>query len=136
MSKIKSAMKDAKQVFKKGNILLLAIGLLIGTVFGALVKSLADDIIMAPISKLLGFDELKNMVYGGVRVGNFLAALLTFIIVSLMLFVLLVGYFVVANHVKAKKEAKNPTPAPAAPAPTTEELILAELQKLNENIKK
>ncbi|WP_426461504.1 MscL family protein [Mycoplasma hafezii] len=137
MNKYKKAMSDSKSMLKKGNILFLAIGLLLGTVFGALVTSLAQDVIMAPIAHLLKFDELKLWVTkGGVRIGNFLAALLSFVIVSLVVFLILFGYFLVHNSVKARKEAKNPTPAPAAPAPTTEELILEELKKLNQNIDK
>ncbi|RIV16415.1 MscL family protein [Mycoplasmopsis gallopavonis] len=136
MSKFSKAVKDSKAILKKGNILLLAVAFILGAVFSALVKSFADDIIMSPISSILGFDELKNMVYGGVRIGNFLAALLTFIIVSLVIFVILVVYFLIMNHIQAIKEAKNPTPAPAAPQPSTDELILAELQKLNDNLAK
>ncbi|WP_036451811.1 MscL family protein [Mycoplasma buteonis] len=137
MKKFKKAMSDSKSMLKKGNVLLLAVGLLLGAVFGAVVTSLAQDVIMAPIAKLFNFDELKLWVTdSGVRIGNFLAAVIAFLIVSIVIFVLLIGYFLIANYIKERKEAKNPKPAPVAPAPTTDELILAELKKLNENLDK
>ncbi|MEA4162444.1 MscL family protein [Mycoplasma sp. 4404] len=132
----KKSLVDAKNNLKRGNILLLAIAFILGAVFSALVASLANDIIMNPISKLLGFDELAKMESNGVLYGKFLAALLTFIIVSFVVFAILFGYFLIANAIAAHKAAKRPVVAEAPAKPTTEELILKELVKLNDKMDK
>ncbi|WP_324672375.1 MscL family protein [Mycoplasma sp. 888] len=132
----KKSLVDAKNNLKRGNILLLAIAFILGAVFSALVASLANDIIMNPISKALGFEELSKMELNGILYGKFLAALLTFIIVSFVVFVILLGYFLIANAIAAYKAAKKPTVAEAPTKSTTEELILKELVKLNDKMDK
>ncbi|QGZ97752.1 MscL family protein [Mycoplasma sp. NEAQ87857] len=128
----KKSLKDAKGSLKKGNFLMLAIGLLLGTVFGAVVKSISDDIIMAPIIAHLKLDDIKQLKWGDVRIGNFLAAVISLVIVNLVIFLVLVTYFVISNKRKEIKERKNPT-VPSPVVPTTDQLILEELQKLNNN---
>ncbi|QNM93961.1 MscL family protein [Mycoplasma sp. Pen4] len=125
--------KDAGSSIKKGNMLMLAIGLLLGAVFGALVGSLAKDVIGAYIAHNFTNGTDKEWVLSnGIKIGNFIAAIIDFVITTTFVFVLLFGYFLIRNLIKQYKEKKNPTPAPAPAAPTTEELILAELRKMNE----
>ncbi|MFV8472078.1 MscL family protein [Mycoplasma sp. 1458C] len=139
----KKSWSESKAQMKRGNLLMLAIGFLLGGVFTALVSSFANDIIMAAITTAFGKTPdtwviaQKSDGTGGIYIGKFLAALIQFIIVSAVVFGILYFYFLIRNYRAYRKELKNPVveaPAEPAPAPTTEELILAELKKLNSNV--
>ncbi|SJZ40692.1 large conductance mechanosensitive channel [Mycoplasmopsis verecunda] len=125
---------------------MLAIGFLLGGVFTALVSSFANDIIMAAITRAFGTSTndwvlapvMENgKVVGGIYIGKFISAIIQFVIVSGVVFGILYFYFWFKNYVAYRKALKNPVveePVAPAPAPTTEELILAELKKLNANV--
>ncbi|WP_416741432.1 MscL family protein [Mycoplasma sp. Z331B] len=143
----KKSWLESKAQMKRGNLLMLAIGFLLGGVFSALVASFANDIIMSAITRAFGksttdwvlweLRDDKGAIAGGIYIGKFLAALIQFVIVSAVVFGILYFYFFIRNYVAYCKELKNPVveaPAEPAPAPTTEELILAELKKLNSNV--
>ncbi|MFV8400881.1 MscL family protein [Mycoplasma sp. 2634B] len=138
----KKSWAESKAQMKRGNLLMLAIGFLLGGVFTALVSSFANDIIMAAITTVFGKTPNTWVVgqingKGGIYIGKFLAALIQFIIVSAVVFGILYFYFMIRNYRAYRKELKNPvveTPEEPAAAPTTEELILAELKKLNSNV--
>ncbi|MBN0919606.1 large conductance mechanosensitive channel protein MscL [[Mycoplasma] gypis] len=127
----KKSWNDAKKVVAKGNMFMLAIGLLLGTVFGALVASLANDIIMGAIVNAVGdkMKDLSDMKHGAILYGKFIGALINFLIVTGFIFFGLLIVYLIKNY----RDSKKPKPAPVAPVPTTEELILAELKKLNSN---
>ncbi|UUD34921.1 MscL family protein [Mycoplasmopsis caviae] len=129
----KKSCNDAWTVVKRGNMFMLAIGLLLGTAFNAVVSSLANDVIMQAIAKLFNVDEVKELKVGNILIGKFLAALISFIIVAFIIFVALIVIYLIRNVIEAKKLKKNP-PAVIEPKPTTEELILNELKKLNERL--
>ncbi|ADN68928.1 MscL family protein [Mycoplasmopsis fermentans] len=131
----KKSCKDAWIVVKRGNMFMLAIGLLLGTAFNAVVSSLANDVIMAAIAKAFNVDEVKDLKAGPILIGKFLAALISFLIVATVIFILLVVVFLVKNAIETRKFKKNP-PVAEEPKPTTEELILAEIKKLNERLEK
>ncbi|WP_406613689.1 MscL family protein [Mycoplasma corogypsi] len=133
MKRFKKSVKEAGGFFKKGNILLLAVGLLLGTIFNEVVKSLANDIIMNPIAIALGFKDIAQLQASGFLYGKFLAALLTFIIVSVVLFVILVTYFYAKSY---HTDYLNSKKAPETPKPKTDELILEQLRLLNEKLEK
>ncbi|MHA3859271.1 large conductance mechanosensitive channel protein MscL [Mycoplasma sp. Z463D] len=143
----KKSWAESKAQMKRGNLLMLAIGFIIGGVFTALVSSFANDIIMSAITRAFGKSTNdwvlapvfngKGEVTGGIHIGKFLAALIQFIIVSLVVFGILYFYFWIKNYREYRKALKNPVVEEAvveAPAPTTEELILAELKKMNQNL--
>ncbi|MEE3927979.1 MscL family protein [Mycoplasmopsis ciconiae] len=133
----KKSVSQAKGFFKKGNILMLAIGLLLGTVFSALVASLANDVIMPIIFKQLSLGDVdKTQSPSGAFWGKFFGALINFLIVSAVLFVFLVTYFVVINAIEHQRNKNKPAQEPAPAKPTTEELILEQLKLMNENLKK
>ncbi|EIN15300.1 Large-conductance mechanosensitive channel [Mycoplasmopsis agalactiae 14628] len=129
----KKSVNDAWTSVKRGNMLLLAIGVLIGASFNAVISSLANDVIMAAIASLFNVQAVSELKAGPVLIGKFLAALISFIIVALIIFLFLILYFLIKNAVEARKAKKNP-PVVVVAAPTTDELILQELKKLNENI--
>ncbi|UUD35848.1 MscL family protein [Mycoplasmopsis citelli] len=137
---LKLAIKDAKGHLKKGNIFMLAVAFILGTVFGSLVSSFANDILMGLIASLVGkTDSLDALSWKAVKYGKFLGALIYFLVVSAFIFVFLVVYFSVIRIKEKRLLIKNPVvpeQKASTPAPTTEELILAELKSLNENLTK
>lgn len=136
-------LKEFKEFIQRGNVLELAVGFVMGTYFGAIVKSLVDDIIMPPIGMALGgvdFGDLKLILAKGqpavmsgdevitpevaevaVRYGNFINIVLTFIIVAFAVFLLVKAY---NRYLKKQQEA--PTPPP--PQPTEEVQLLKEIR--------
>ncbi len=136
---IKKSFKEAKSIITKGNMLILAIGLLIGSVFGAVIKSLSNDVLMEYILKLIGNTKgLEEWTLNGVHWGKFFSALLTFIIVFLFLLLLLTSYIFIKTIITKLKQRiiKEEIKAAEPAKPTTDELILEELKRLNTNLEK
>lgn len=111
-----SFLRDFKEFAMKGNVLDMAIGVIIGGAFGKIVSSLVGDVLMPLIGILLNgidFSTLSVGVMGAqVKYGVFLQTVLDFIIIAFVIFLLV------------KQAAKLKRPAPAAPAPATPEDIL------------
>jgi large conductance mechanosensitive channel len=82
-------LKEYKEFLLRGNLLDLAVAFVLGVAFSAVVRALADDVIMGTIARYLDFEGLGDMTVGPVLVGTFLAALLTFVMVATVLFFLL-----------------------------------------------
>ena len=118
-------LKEFKEFAVKGNVVDLAIGVIIGGAFGAIVSSLVADVItpllLAPAFKATGAENLQDLVGNGVAYGKFLAAVINFLCVAFVLFMLVKGI----NKFKKKEE-----PAPEAPAGPTQEELLAEIRDL------
>lgn len=134
----KKSFKDANSVLKRGNIFMLAIGLLLGASFGAVVSSLAKDIIMAAITSLFNVQEVKQIKVGNILLGEFLAALIQFIIVSAFIFITLFVFYLIKNSIEYHKAKKLPIEEEKEEEVTltTEELILEELKKMNKELSK
>ena len=117
--------KEFKEFAVKGNVVDLAIGVIIGGAFGAIVSSLVGDVItpllLAPAFKATGAENLQDLVWNGVAYGKFLAAVINFLCVAFVLFMLVKGI----NKFKKKEE-----PAPEAPAGPTQEELLTEIRDL------
>jgi large conductance mechanosensitive channel len=117
----------------KGNVIDMAVGIIIGAAFGKIVTSFVNDVIMPPIGILIGgvkFSELKIVLKEAVgetpaiaiNYGNFLQVTFDFLIIALVIFMVIKAM----NAAKKKEEAK-----PAAPAaPTKEEVLLTEIRDL------
>lgn len=120
-------LKEFKEFAVKGNVMDLAVGVIIGGAFGKIVTSLVEDIItpaiLTPALKAANLQNLSELVVPGtaIKYGNFLSAALSFIIVAFALFIMIKGI----NRLKRKEE-----PAPAAPAGPTQEQLLAEIRDL------
>ncbi|ENY68541.1 Large-conductance mechanosensitive channel [Metamycoplasma auris 15026] len=138
----KKSWKDAGSILKRGNILLLAIGVLLGTVLGNVVSSLANDVIMQAISPAFNFENLENWKVGpgkNILIGKFLAALLSFIIISFFIFFSALIFYLIKNAIemhKAKKQKNVEPQVEEVVAPTTEMQILEELKKINAELAK
>ena len=124
-------LNDFKAFIARGNVLDLAVGVVIGAAFGKIVSSLVGDVIMPPIGVLLGgvdFSQIgwvlkpamgdKPAVVLGI--GKFIQAIVDFLIVAFVI-------FLVVKAVNRMKRAEPP-PAPAGPSPT--ERLLAEIRDL------
>ena len=121
-------LKVFKEFAVKGNVVDLAIGVIIGGAFGAIVSSLVTDVItpllLTPALKATGAANLEGLVLNGVAYGKFLAAVINFLCIAFVLFILVKGI----NKLKKKEEE-----APAAPAGPTQEELLAEIRDLLKN---
>lgn len=132
-----SVISEFKQFAVKGNVIDLAVAVVIGAAFGGIVTSLVNDIVMPPIGMATGgvdFTELKlqlsDPVMEGDKVikegasinyGNFIQTIVNFLIIALAIFSMVKAI----NAMKRKEEA-----APATPTPTKEELLLTEIRDL------
>lgn len=116
--------KEFKAFIAKGNVIDLAVAVILGAAFGAIVKSFVDDIIMPLIGIILGgvnFSELAIQVgKATLKYGNFIMAIVYFLIIAFVLFLMVKG---INNMRKAEK------PAPP-PGPSAEEKLLAEIRDL------
>jgi len=114
-------VKEFKEFAFKGNVMDLAVAVIIGAAFGAIISSLVDDVItpllLAPALKAAGAEDIDKLSWGAVKYGKFLAAVIKFIVVAIVLFLLIK----MANS--AKKKAPE---APAAPSSTDQ--LLAEIR--------
>ncbi|MBT2765331.1 large conductance mechanosensitive channel protein MscL [Paenibacillus sp. ISL-20] len=119
-------LKEFKTFALKGNVLDLAIGVIIGAAFGKIVSSLVSDIIMPVIGLLLGGVNLSGLdaTIGDATLtyGVFLQTVVDFLIVSFSIFI----FIRTLNRFKRKEETKAEEP----PAPSKEELLLTEIRDL------
>lgn len=126
--KIMSIIKEFKEFAVKGNVLDLAVGVIIGAAFGKIVSSLVEDIItpavLGPALKAANLQNLSELTVPGtaIKYGSFLSEVISFIIIAFVLFLIIKG----ANNLK-KKEVEAPS---VPPAPTKEEILLTEIRDL------
>ena len=106
-----SFIKDFKAFAIKGNVIDLAIAVIIGAAFSAIVASLVTDIItpliLTPALKAVGAENISQLKWGEVKYGNFLAALINFIVIALVIFLLLKGIM----SMQKKKEVVEAEPS-------------------------
>jgi large conductance mechanosensitive channel len=118
-------LEEFKNFALKGNVIDLAIGVIIGAAFGAIVKSLVDDVIMPTVTMFLPAEQnFKDWAIAGrIKIGSFLAAVVNFIIVALVLFVCIVKFVGWLTRLR-KAEAAAPPP------PTKDQELLMEIRDL------
>ena len=136
----------------KGNAMALAVGTIIGTAFSTITKSLTDDVIMPIVAIFMGgidFSELKitlprlfgeapldeagNAIANTLNYGNFISAVINFLILALVVFFLVKGLNKLSDMTKKKEEAAAVAEPPAPPAPSAEEVLLTEIRDLLKN---
>lgn len=104
-------LKEFKEFAMRGNVIDLAVGIIIGAAFGKIVSSLVDDIFMPLLNPLTAAGDYKTMViYPGIKLGVFLSTVIDFVIKAFAIFLVVKGI----NRFKKKEEAKTP-PAPVEP---------------------
>ena len=136
----------------KGNAMALAVGTIIGAAFSTITKSLTDDVIMPIVAIFMGgidFSEMKitlprlfgeapvdeagNVIANTLNYGNFISAVINFLILALIVFFLVKGLNKLADMTKKKEEAAAVAEPPAPPAPSAEEVLLTEIRDLLKN---
>lgn len=122
-----SFIKDFKDFALKGNVVDLAVAVIIGAAFSAIVSSLVKDIItpliLTPALDAVGAKNIAELKWGEVTYGNFLAAVINFLVIALVLFIIIKK--VVSFQ---KKEAASPE-APAPPPLSTTDKLLTEIKE-------
>ena len=152
MAKKSSFFTDFKKFITKGNILDMAVGVIIGKAFNEIVTSLVNDILMPVIGRLANTKDLTELKYilteevlgadgvtvevaeVAIRYGQFLSYILNFLIVALTLCVIIRSAMTFQKKMDAlKKKEEEAAPAPAAPAePSVEEKTLAVLGEIKD----
>lgn len=113
-------LKEFKEFALKGNMVDLAVGIVIGAAFGAIVSSLVDDIFMPLIGMVIGGIDFATFIVGPMNVGLFINALVKFIIIAFALFLVVKAM----NSLKRQKETAPPTPEKLS----REEILLTEIR--------
>lgn len=124
-------LKEFKEFVIRGNLVDMAVGVIIGGAFGKIVTSLVNDVIMPIIGLAIGNIDISTLEYklgeavegveqASIKYGMFLQNILNFVIIAFCIFVFIK---IIANMKKKEEEA----PA-APPAPTNEEVLLAEIR--------
>ena len=121
---MKKFIEEFKAFAIKGNVLDMAVGVIIGGAFTSIVNSLVADVFTPIISMLTGGIDFSGLKLGQIMIGNFLNAVISFTIVAFCVFLLVKGI----NKVARKKEEAAPE---AAPAP--EVILLEEIRDLLKN---
>jgi large conductance mechanosensitive channel len=104
--------KEFREFAMRGSVLDMAVGIIIGAAFGAIVSSLVADVLMPPIGLLLGKVDFANLVIRlsdtvTINYGRFINAVISFLIVAFSLFMIIRSM----NRLKKKAEAPAPPPA-------------------------
>ena len=131
-------IKEFKEFISKGNVLDMAVGIIIGAAFGKIVASFTNDVLMPPVGLLLGKVDFSNLFFNlsgkptetlaaakaaglpTVNYGVFFNAVLDFLIVGFVIFLV----------VKQANRLRGEAPAPAPAGPTKDQQLLAEIRDL------
>ncbi len=114
-----------KKFILRGNVVDLAVGVIIGAAFGAIVKSMVEDVVTPLIGMAGGAPDFSSLRAGPVKIGNFANALVNFLIQSAVV------YFVIVTPVnKLLERMKKNDETPAAPSLTTDQKLLTEIRDL------
>ncbi|WP_276360814.1 large-conductance mechanosensitive channel protein MscL [Daejeonella sp. H1SJ63] len=131
-------VKEFKEFISKGNVIDLAVGVIIGAAFGKIITSLVDDVLMPPLGYLMGgvdfsdkkivlvdADTVNKVEEVALRYGSFINSVIQFLIVSFCIFAVIK----MMNALKRKEEELPSAP----PAPGAEEVLLREIRDLLKN---
>ena len=135
---MKKFVSEFKEFISRGNVVDLAVGMIVGSAFTAIVSSLVNEVVMPVVGMLfhgIDFTTLRyvitpateDMAESAIRYGNFIQAVVNFLLVSLVVFTAVRAI----NRLRRKKEEPAPAPEPAPePEPSEEILLLREIRDL------
>ena len=143
---MKKIVKEFKEFISRGNVMDMAVGVIVGGAFGKITSSLVNDVFMPLLGWVVGDIDLTALnitlspaVMEGetvvkeavvVGIGSFLAAIIDFLLIALVVFAIVKAM----NTAKKKmKKPVEPAPAPAPPEPSAEEKLLTEIRDLLKN---
>jgi len=129
---------EFREFINRGNVMDLAVGVIIGASFGKIVSSVVDDLISPVLGKITGGIDLSQMAFllgtkhegdkmvpVAIKYGSFAQSVINFLIVAFVIFLLVKAY----NRLRNVASKEEPAPAPA-PTPTPTESLLAEIRDL------
>jgi large conductance mechanosensitive channel len=129
-SSISSFTHDFKEFLLRGNVVDLAVAVVLGAAFNAIITSLVEDIItpilLQPVLRVAGVEDIALLSAGGIKYGVFLAAVIKFVLVGFVLFLVVRAF---ARFRRVEEVAAPPEPTPA-------EKLDATIQRLNETIER
>ena len=132
----KGIVSEFKAFITRGNVMDMAVGIIIGGAFTAIVQSLVNDLLMPVIGALFGgvdfttlryvireADEAAGVAEAAIKYGSFIQAIVNFLLIAIVIFLLVKGI----NKMRRKKEEPAPAPAPD-PEPSEEVKLLTEIR--------
>ena len=132
----KGIVSEFKEFITRGNVMDMAVGIIIGGAFTAIVQSLVNDLLMPVIGALFGgidfttlkyvvraADEAAGIEEAAIKYGSFIQAIVNFLLIAIVIFLLVRGI----NKMRRKKEEPAPAPAPD-PEPSEEVKLLTEIR--------
>ena len=144
---MKKLFNEFKTFIARGNVMDMAIGVIIATAFGKITSSLVNDVFMPFISWIFGARDMTalnvivrpeildidgNVVQAGITIGfgTFVATIIDFILVALVVFMVVKVLNAAKAAAEKKKAAEEEAAPPAPPAPSAEEVLLTEIRDL------
>lgn len=126
---MKKFMSEFKEFISKGDVMSMAVGIIIGGAFTAIVSSLVGDVITPLLGIIIGGIDFSGIIISvgsaQILIGNFIQAVITFLLTALVIFSIMKGF----NSFLRKKE-KKPQTEPAPPEPSEEVKLLSEIRDL------
>ena len=132
----KGIVSEFKEFITRGNVMDMAVGIIIGGAFTAIVQSLVNDLLMPVIGALFGgldfstlkyvirtADEAAGIEEAAIKYGSFIQAIVNFLLIAIVIFLMVKGM----NKLRRKKEEPAPAPAPD-PEPSEEVKLLTEIR--------
>ncbi|HEX9371197.1 MAG TPA: large conductance mechanosensitive channel protein MscL [Roseiflexaceae bacterium] len=117
-------LKGFRDFLLRGNVVDLAVAVIIGAAFGAVVDSLVKDVITPLIGAVIGQPDFSAIALGPIKIGSFINAVVSFLIVATAI------YFLVVAPMNAAMERFKKQPDEPPPAPSKEEVLLAEIRDI------
>jgi len=151
MAKKKGFIQEFKDFISRGNVLDMAVGVIIATAFGAITTTLVNKVIMPVIGLIFGGQDFTNMLNWTVKeavmeggevvkeavvigFGDFVAAILNFVIIAFIVFCIVKAFNKAREAAEKRKKEEAPAEeAPAEPEPSKEEVLLTEIRDLLKN---
>jgi len=132
-------LKEFKTFITRGNVVDLAVAVIVGAAFSAIVTSLITDIItpllLQPVMRSLDISELEKVAWHGVKYGKFIAAIINFIVTAFIIF-MIVRTLNKIKAIKDKLEKDNEEKEKTNPPLTTDQTLLIEIRDLLKDQKK
>lgn len=117
-------LKEFKEFALKGNVLDLAIGVIIGAAFGKIVSSLVDNIIMPIVTLLIGKVDVSDLAYKSIKYGAFIQSVIDFVIIAFSIFLFIKLIMSLGNKMRRKEEMAEEAAA------ETQEDVLKDIREL------
>jgi len=116
-------LKGFRDFLLRGNVVDLAVAVVIGTAFGAVVTSFVADVITPIIGAIGGQPDFSAIMLGPIKIGSFLNAVLAFLIIAFVIY-----FVVIVPMTRLMERTRRQTEVAAPPAPTKEEVLLTEIR--------